>query len=166
MIVDYNLGQSIFKLAFLCSELPSQLVSKWVGPDRWIPMQLTLWSLVACTQFWLSGRSSFFATRAILGILQGGFIPDVILYLSYFYKHSELSIRLGYFWVGMSLADIASALLAYGILHMRGVAGIAGWRWLFLIEVSCTVNTRDIMSAELTPPRASSLSSLGSLRLA
>lgn len=38
--------------------------------------------------------------------------------------------------MGMSIADILSAPLAYGLLHMRGVAGLAEWRWLFMIEAS------------------------------
>ncbi|KAF9030118.1 allantoate permease [Hymenopellis radicata] len=116
---DYNWGNSIFRLAFLCAELPSQLVSKRLGPDRWIPTQMVLWSIVTLGQFWLNGRTSFFLCRALLG---------------YFYTKNELPFRLALFWMSSNLCSIIASFIAFGVLHMRGVQGKAGWRWLFLVE--------------------------------
>ena len=135
---DYNNGQTIFYVSFLCAELPSQLVSKKIGPDNWIPIQMICWSIVACCQSKLTGRATFFVTRSLLGIIEGGFIPDIVLYLSYFYKSKELPIRLSFFWGAYAMTYVIGAFLAYGILHLRGRDGLAGWRWLFALEGSLT----------------------------
>ncbi|KAI6046808.1 allantoate permease [Pisolithus marmoratus] len=125
---DFNLGSTIFFLTFLCAELPSQLISKRIGPDRWIPIEICLWSLVSLSQFWLTGRTSFLVCRALLGY--------VILY---FYTKTELLVRLALFWMSAYLCNIIVSFLAFGILHLDGTAGKAGWRWLFLIEGGITL---------------------------
>lgn len=69
---DYNTGQTVFYVCFLIAELPSQLVSKKLGAERWIPIQMVCWSLVASCQAFLSGKGSYFATRALMGVFEGG----------------------------------------------------------------------------------------------
>lgn len=70
LTADYNFGNTIFLFSFLLAELPSQLVSKKIGPDRWIPMQITLWSIVAMSQCAIKGKTGFYATRSMLGLLE------------------------------------------------------------------------------------------------
>lgn len=137
---QYNTGMTLYYVCFLVAELPAQMISKRLGPDVWIPLQMVAWSAVACSQAALPAHrlSVFYATRALLGMLEGGFVPDVVLYLSYFYKGRELPARLAAFWAAYVATSIVSAFFAYGILHMRGTDGWAGWRWLFVIEGALT----------------------------
>ncbi|PVH97147.1 hypothetical protein DM02DRAFT_644348 [Periconia macrospinosa] len=113
LFVDYKLGNPVFR------------ASKWIGPDRWIPMQMMLWSVVAAVKLHdpsgLAQRAGKLprVSRALLGILQGGFIPDVILYLSYFYKYHELSLLLGVFWTAMSIADNSRWVSSKGWFSVR-----------------------------------------------
>jgi len=129
---QYNNGLTIFYLAFLCAELPSQLVSKRLGSDVWIPIEMCIWSLICISQCELTNATGFYITRCLLGLMEGGFIPDLVLWLSYFYTSAELSIRLSFFWTTLSLTKIIASLLAYGIFHIETKR--PGWSWLFLIE--------------------------------
>ncbi|SMR53101.1 unnamed protein product [Zymoseptoria tritici ST99CH_1E4] len=131
---DYNTGQTIFLLSFLSAELPSGLISKKVGPDRWIPFIITAWSITSAAQAGLTNRAGYFACRCILGLLMGGFIPDTVLYITYWYKTRELPIRLSWFWTVLSVCNILGSFIAAGVLQMRGLQGWSGWQWLFLIE--------------------------------
>lgn len=136
---DYNNAQNMYRIGFLIAEIPSQMVGKRLGPDRWIPVQIIIWSLASGGQFFMHNRAGFFACRFFIGLFMGGFIPDAILYLSYFYTKSEMPFRLALFWFTDSISGVIASFIAYGVLHMGGVAGRAGWRWLFLIEALISI---------------------------
>ena len=134
----YNYGMMIFYICFLSAEVPSQMISKKLGPDRWIPIQMVTWSVIGICQGLVTGKKSFYTTRALLGLVEGGFIPDALLYLSYFYTNKELPMRVSLFYFASNFTHIIAAFLAYGILRMRNVGGWEGWRWLFALEGALT----------------------------
>jgi len=135
---DYNMGNTIFLVSFLLAEVPSQLISKALGPDIFIPFQICAWSIVAMCQAALKGKASFFVTRFLIGALEGGFIADLVLWLSYFFTSKELPIRLSWFWTTLSLCQIATSLMAFGLLRIN-TWGWHGWQFLFLIEGGFTL---------------------------
>mgnify|MGYP003362174085 CR=1 FL=1 len=132
---DYNTANTINLVCFLVSELPSQLISKKIGGDVWIPLQICLWSIVSMCQAAVTSKGGFYATRALLGLLQGGVICDVCLWMSYFFTSEELPLRLSIFYTANPLASVWSSLISFGLLRIK-TSGIMkdSWRWLFLIE--------------------------------
>ncbi|KUI62328.1 hypothetical protein VP1G_09456 [Cytospora mali] len=131
---DYNNGTTIQLLAFLAAEFPVQFLTKRYGFRYILPTMMFLWGTVSWAQAWMTNRTGFYLGRAFIGMCEGGFIPGTVLFATYFYKSKELAVRLAAFWSTLNIARVISALLAAGILEMRGVSGKPGWFWLFLIE--------------------------------
>lgn len=73
--------------------------------------------------------------RFALGIAEAGFAPGVAFYLSSWYKRYEVARRFAIYYTATAVSGAFSGLLA-GVItsNLDGARGLAGWRWLFLIE--------------------------------
>jgi hypothetical protein len=47
--------------------------------------------------------------------------------------------RYAFFYVIGCLASAFSGILAFGLIHLNGAGGLAGWRWIFIFEGLLTV---------------------------
>jgi MFS family permease len=82
---------------------------------------------------------SLLTTRIFLGLFEAGFFPAASFLLTTWYCRFELQSRLSVFYSSAAFASGFSGLLAFAISNMAGVAGLGGWRWIFIIEGMATV---------------------------
>ena len=60
--------------------------------------------------------------------------------MSSWYRSHELTHRIAILYTGVALANMFGGLIAAGVLaNLDYVHGIAGWRWLFIIEGCATI---------------------------
>ncbi|KAL2211264.1 alternative sulfate transporter [Sarocladium strictum] len=139
--LQFNIGNQLMYLGIALFEIPSNLILYKVGPAAWIGGQIFAWGLVATLQAFIKGKgtSAYMATRFLLGMCESGFVPAGLFTMTRFYTTSETSTRFGWFYFGNMFANACAGLLAYGLLQMRGVAGLSGWQWMFIIEGLMTV---------------------------
>ncbi|KAK8026740.1 major facilitator superfamily domain-containing protein [Apiospora marii] len=136
---QFNVGQQMLSLGIVLTEIPSNMILYRVGPGRWLTLQLFLFGLVSTFQSFQRGYAPFLATRLLLGVAESGFIPGGLYTLSTWYTRSETAKRVMVFYFGNQAGQASAKLLAYGILHMRGVGGQPGWFWLFALMGAFTV---------------------------
>ncbi|KAL4938276.1 hypothetical protein BDV06DRAFT_226164 [Aspergillus oleicola] len=136
---EFNVGQQMLSLGIVLTEIPSNMILYRVGPGKWLTLQLFLFGIVSTFQAFQRGYGAFIATRFVLGITESGFIPGGLWTLSTWYTRTETAKRVMIFYFGNQIGQASAKLLAYGILHMRGVGGQAGWFWLFTLMGAFTV---------------------------
>ncbi|KAJ4153173.1 hypothetical protein LMH87_009673 [Akanthomyces muscarius] len=132
--MQVNLAQTLFTVGFVITELPFNMISKYIGPERFLPITMFLWGTVTWSQVFMKNAAGLYACRFFIGALEGGYIPGFALYISKFYTNQELAFRYSIFWAANSFAGALGGPLSIGLLSLRGQGGLKGWQWLFLIE--------------------------------
>lgn len=131
----YGAGAGIFFLGYFIFEVPSNLILHRVGARRWIARIMVSWAIVSSLTVFVSGATSFYVLRFLLGVAEAGFFPGVVLYLSNWFPAQRRSQIIALFMTAIPVSGaIGGPLSGWLMAHFAGVYGIAGWRWLFLVE--------------------------------
>ncbi|PHH61470.1 hypothetical protein CDD81_317 [Ophiocordyceps australis] len=148
---DFNLATSIFFVGYLVMQLPSNVVITRVRPSLYLATAVLLWGLVSTCNAAARSFHHLVIIRFFLGFVEAPFFPGAVFLMSSWYTRAELTRRIAWFYCGNTLASMFGGLVAYGILkNLSGLGGIAGWRWLFIIEGSTTIAVA-IVSAFFLP---------------
>ncbi len=135
----YGFGGGIFFLGYFIFEVPSNVLLSKVGARRWIARILVTWGIIsACTAF-ITGPTSFYSVRFLLGIAEAGFFPGIILYLTGWCPSYYRSRIVGIFTAASPLSNILGSLVSGVLLDLDGWMGLAGWQWLFIMEAAPAV---------------------------
>ncbi|KAH8923427.1 MFS general substrate transporter [Atractiella rhizophila] len=136
---DYNTAISIFFVAYIVFELPSNAVCKIIRPGRYIPLLTVSFGLISlCTAF-VESYAGLLVVRFFLGVTEAGMLPGIAFWMTRWYRKDELSFRLGLYIVASPLAGAFGGLLASGLLSLNGIGTIHTWKQIFLVEGIITV---------------------------
>lgn len=131
---QYQTAVSVLFATYVLVEVPSNLLLKRFTPSRWIAIITISWGIVSTLTGIVQNFGGLLACRLLLGMVEGGLFPGLTVYLTLFYTKKEIALRIGYLFVSSAFAGACGGLLAYAIGFMDGIAGLSGWRWIFIIE--------------------------------
>ncbi|KAI5468105.1 major facilitator superfamily domain-containing protein [Mariannaea sp. PMI_226] len=147
---DYNLVLSVFYISYAVFEIPTTLLCKIIGPGWFIPLTTLLFGIATVATGFAKTRAQIIGLRFLLGIFEAGMMPGIAYYLSRWYRHAELSFRLGMYMVMAPLAGAVGGLFASGILSLDHVGSLTEWRMIFGVEGIITIGLALITLATLT----------------
>jgi MFS transporter, ACS family, tartrate transporter len=137
---QFGTGAGVLFIGYCVFDVPSNLALYRFGARFWLARIMVSWGLVSGAMVFVSGPRSFFMLRFLLGVAEAGFFPGVAFFLSSWFPARYRSRILGWFLVAIPASSLIGAPLSGLLLRLDGLAGLAGWQWVYLLEaVPCVV---------------------------
>jgi MFS family permease len=130
----FAFGAGIFFIGYSIFEIPSNLILHRVGAKRWMCRIMVSWGIVSALMMFAHNTTTFYLFRFLLGVMEAGFFPGVIYYLTYWYPSAIRARSIGLFYFGIPFALIIGGPLSGWLLEFEGSAGLKGWQWMFMVE--------------------------------
>jgi len=126
-------GAGIFFIGYFMLEIPgSILVEKW-SARGWIARIMISWGILAVICGFVHTATQFYWIRFLLGAAEAGFFPGIIVYFSHWFRYQDRAKAVAMFMAAVPVSNMIGSPLS-GLIMGVNWLGLAGWRWLFILE--------------------------------
>jgi len=130
---DFGFGAGIFFAGYFLLEIPGTLLIELWSARKWIARIMITWGIVAVMMGFMNSATQFYWLRFGLGAAEAGFYPGIIVYLTHWFRYQDRAKAVALFMTAVPLSNFIGAPIS-GLLLGVNWLGLAGWRWLFIIE--------------------------------
>jgi MFS transporter, ACS family, tartrate transporter len=130
----YGLAAGAFFWGYCLLEVPSNIILERVGARLWIARIMISWGLLSAATAWVTGPTSFFIVRVLVGVAEAGLFPGLLLYFHRWFPQHHRGRVVGWFLTGLPLATAIGAPISTAFLQMEGIWGLHGWQWMYIGE--------------------------------
>jgi len=129
----FGLGAGIFFVGYILFEIPGAIIVERWSARKWIARIMISWGIVTVVTGFVHTAHQFYAVRFVLGVAEASFFPGMIVYLTHWFRLSDRAKAIASLMAAVPAASVLGSLLAGWLLSIRWF-GMAGWRWLFVVE--------------------------------
>lgn len=129
----FGFGAGIFFAGYFLLEIPGTLLIEMWSARAWIARIMITWGIVAVLMGFMNSATQFYWLRLGLGAAEAGFFPGIIVYLTHWFRYQDRAKAVALFMAAVPLSNFIGSPIS-GLLLGVNWFGLAGWRWLFIIE--------------------------------
>ncbi|MEX6210307.1 4-hydroxyphenylacetate permease [Providencia huaxiensis] len=130
----FGLAATLFYVTYVIFGIPSNIMLSIVGARRWIATIMVLWGIASTATMFATELTSLYILRMLVGIAEAGFLPGILVYLTYWFPAYFRARANALFMIAMPVTMAFGSLASGYILGLDGVLNLKGWQWLFLLE--------------------------------